>query len=95
MEQLVDTLAAYPSSSNLSDSELDKQCRELLTNCLHKVTASNLASPVGGSDILTLLNPQLNSLSYLFVLWVAREALAGMADDVVAVLSSMSADGKL
>lgn len=53
---------------DLSEAELSKQCNALLVNCLNKVSASNLASNVNGTNLLDLLNPARNSLSYIFVL---------------------------
>jgi hypothetical protein len=71
MEKLVEQLVAFPSSNNLPDAELSKQCNSLLVNFLHKVAASNLASNVNGTNLLDLLNPGRNSLPYLFVLYVS------------------------
>lgn len=73
MEKLVDNLTSIPTSLNLSDIELNKQCNILIVNCLNKVTATHLASQVGGSDLLQLLNPGLNTLGYVFVLLVRHK----------------------
>lgn len=69
MEKLVDVFLSFPSSPNLSDSELYKQATSLL-NTLNKTPATQLASNVNGTDLLTVLNPAVNSLVYLYVLYV-------------------------
>jgi len=68
MEKLVDQLTAFPSSLELTDAELAKQAQLLLANYLYKVPASSLASDIGGTNLLDLLNPAKNSLPYIFVL---------------------------
>jgi hypothetical protein len=79
MEKLVEQFVAFPSSTNLSDAELSKQCNNLLVNYLHKVPASHLASNFNGTNLLDLLNPGRNSLPYLFILYVS---MAGEAKSV-------------
>lgn len=69
MEKLVDIFLNFPSSPTLSDSELYKQATSLL-NTLNKTPAAQLASNVNGTDLLTVLNPAVNSLVYLYVLYV-------------------------
>ncbi|KAI5776631.1 hypothetical protein EDC01DRAFT_681752 [Geopyxis carbonaria] len=83
MEKLVDTLTSIPTSLNLSDVELSKQCNILIVNCLNKVTANHLASHVGGSDLLQLLNPGLNTLSYVFVLCAKLDTGGKAAMDAI------------
>ena len=68
MEKLLESFVAFPSSTNLSDQELSKQCVALLANLLHKVPAAHLASDINGSNWLDLLNPATSSLPYIFIL---------------------------
>lgn len=75
MEQLVATLTHYPTAQNLSDVELDQQCKELLSGCLNNVPVHHLTGAVGDRDILSLLDPGINTLAYLFVLYVISEFL--------------------
>ncbi|TGZ84473.1 hypothetical protein EX30DRAFT_391924 [Ascodesmis nigricans] len=78
MEQLVATLTHYPTAQNLSDVELDQQCKELLSGCLNNVPVHHLTGAVGDRDILSLLDPGINTLAYLFVL-CAKLDLGGVA----------------
>ncbi|KAL7269298.1 hypothetical protein RUND412_008045 [Rhizina undulata] len=64
MEKLVDAIMAFPSAPNLPDAELARQA-DVLLNVLNKTPASTLASNV---DLLSLLNPGVNSLGYLYAL---------------------------
>lgn len=77
MEKLVDVFLSFPTSPTLSDNELYKQATSLL-NTLNKTPATQLASSVNGTDLLTVLNPAVNSLVYLYVLYVLRVCLREM-----------------
>jgi hypothetical protein len=77
MEKLVEQLIAFPTSTNLSDAELSKQCNNLLASYLNKDFAASLASSVNGTNLLDLLNPGRNSLPYIFVLYVLAGRGAG------------------
>jgi hypothetical protein len=76
MEKLVDALTSFPTSTTLSDLELTKQCNTLLANHLYKVSTHNLASNIGGTSLLDLLNPGTNSLPYVFVLYVLHGGIS-------------------
>lgn len=66
MEKLAEALISVPSSPDLSDGELSKQCNNLLETVLYKTPAATLAS---GNDLLAVLNPQLHTLSCTFILY--------------------------
>ncbi|RPA93717.1 hypothetical protein L873DRAFT_1815426 [Choiromyces venosus 120613-1] len=70
MDKLVDSFLSFPSSQNISDSELNKQIQNHLA-LLNRTPAATLAYQHAGGDVLTLLDPSVNSLAYLYIL-VAR-----------------------
>lgn len=72
MDKLADALTSTPSSLTLSDIELKKQCTNLLQSYLYKTPASLLASGPGGTDLLGLLDPGVNTLGYTFILYELR-----------------------
>jgi len=70
MDKLIDYFLGFPSSPNISESELHKQIQNHLS-LLNRTPAATLAYQHAGTDVLALLDPSVNSLAYLYVL-VAR-----------------------
>lgn len=68
MDKLAESLTSFPSSPTLPDHELTRQANYYLTNVLHKVSAAALKQTINGIDLLDLLNPEFNSLGYLYAL---------------------------
>ncbi|KAG0636556.1 hypothetical protein HOY80DRAFT_1054128 [Tuber brumale] len=70
MDKLIDSFLSFPSSPNISESELHKQIQNHLS-LLNRAPAATLAYQHAGTDVLALLDPSVNSLAYLYIL-VAR-----------------------
>jgi hypothetical protein len=71
MEKIVETFASYPSERDLSEDQLRKQSNLILVNYIYPVPASQLAKNLSdGRSLLDVLNPEFNTLPYVFVLYV-------------------------
>jgi len=69
MDKLIDSFLGFPSSPNISESELHKQIQNHLS-LLNRTPAATLAYQHAGTDVLAFLDPSVNSLAYLYVLCV-------------------------
>lgn len=71
MEKIVETFASYPSERDLSEDQLRQQSNLILVNYIYPVPASQLAKNLSdGRSLLDVLNPEFNTLPYVFVLYV-------------------------
>lgn len=72
MEKAIQEITATPSKTDLNDHELAGECSHLKQSIFNKLSAATLASDINGTNTLDLLNPNVNTLGFVFVLYVSE-----------------------